>query len=412
MPSRPLSVAVLVELERTPAAGGHVKCWERLAESLADRSDLDLTVYVLGPRFGVDQLGRSARFVALPAVLPTRRLAGTIGGVDPTDLAPFHPGLARRLPAHDVWHLTHCFAFATTAARRAGPARRPLVASVHTDVPALARSYVDELVGRLPPALQRPVSALEPQAAVPALVRRRRDRLLRGCSQVLVANEQDRAELHGVVGAERVGQLRRGVDRTCFSPRPLRQGLLPDGQVGVLFVGRVDASKRALLAGRAVRLLRDQGWPVRLVVAGDGADAPRLRDELGDGLLLLGHVPQRELSEVYASCAALVFPSLTETVGNVVAEAMACGLPPVLPDGARTTQWLAVPGADGLLVTGDRPQDWADALRPLLADVGLRARLREGAFQTSAARHLSWAQVAEQDLLPVWCAAAAARPRR
>ena len=412
MPTRPLSVAVLVELERTAAAGGHVKCWERLAEAVADRTDVDLTVYVLGKRPSIDRVGRAARFVALPAVLSTGRLAGTIGGVDPTDLAPYHPGLARRLPAHDVWHLTHCFAFSATAVRRAGPERRPLVASVHTDVPALADAYVADLVRRLPAGLPRPVTALRPEAAVSGAVRRWRDRLLRSCSQVLVSSEQDRSEVQTVVGADRVGWLRRGVDRRSFSPRPPRPGLLPAGQTGVLFVGRVDASKRAMLAGRAVRLLREENWPVTLVVAGDGADAARLRDELGNGVLLLGHVPQRELSEVYASCTALVFPSLTETVGNVVAEAMACGLPPLLPAGARTTQWLAAPGSDGVLVTGDLPRDWADALRPLLADEALRARLRRGAAQTSAARHPTWSDVAEQDLLPVWQAAADAPARR
>src|SRR3712207_6821475 len=129
--SRPLFVAVLVELKRGLASGRHAKCWKRLAEATADCAELDVTVYVFGDRLSVDPIGPPARFVAPPPVLGTGRLSGTFGAVDATNLAPCHPGLARRVCAHDVWRLTHCFAFACTAMRRTAIERVPLFASLH-----------------------------------------------------------------------------------------------------------------------------------------------------------------------------------------------------------------------------------------------------------------------------------------
>jgi glycosyltransferase involved in cell wall biosynthesis len=89
----------------------------------------------------------------------------------------------------------------------------------------------------------------------------------------------------------------------------------------------VDASKRAMLLGHAVRLLREEGWPVTLVVASRGTDAPRQAALLGDGVRLLGYVPHTELTAIYTGCHVFAFPFLSEVGANVVAEAMASGLP-------------------------------------------------------------------------------------
>lgn len=410
---RPLSVAVLLELERGPTSGGHVKCWEHLTEAAGQLAGLDLTVYVLGQRETIEQVGPGARFVALRPVLGNRWLTRTLGGVDATDLAPFHPGLARRLPGHDVWHLTHSFAFTRTALRLARHERRSLVASVHTDVPALTETYVNELVGRLPLAAARSLTRFQLGRRAERLARRARERMLGSCDHVLTANKKDRAEAAAVLGSDRVSHMRRGIDRERFGPR-LRAGSevdTADTPVRILFVGRVDSTKGALLLGQAVRLLRDEGAPVHLVVAGTGADAAHLSGLLGSSVTLLGHVPQRELANVYRGCDVFAFPSRSETVGNVVAEAMASGLPVVLPAGACTGQWLDGSGTDGVLVPSDHPRDWADALRPLVVDEDRRTRMGRQGAATSAAGHPTWSQVLQEDLLPIWDAAASRRLR-
>ncbi|ELS51387.1 glycosyltransferase [Streptomyces viridochromogenes] len=411
------SVAVLVELLRNDASGGHMKCWERFAEAAADRRDgeagIDLTVYVLGHREHVEELSPRVRFVALRPVLSTAAAMPVVGGVDITDLAPHHPRLARLLPRHDVWHLTHSFAFAATAVRLAGAAsvapRPGLVASLHTDVPALASVYTRQVVGKVP-GLSRLADG--PAAGLPHLVeelaRHRRDRLLRRCDRVLASSPHAREEMHAIMDPARVSLLRRGVDHERFRPDPaareelVRRHRIPGDRPLVLFVGRVDASKGAPLLAEAIRRLLHRRLCAHLVIVGAGAETDHITRLLGPDVTHLGRQPQDRLAQVYAGCDVFAFPSHTETVGNVVAEAMACGLPVVLPERAETTQWLAAPGHDGLVVRKDTPAGWARALEGLLVRPDARRLMGRRAARTARTRHPTWARVLEEDLLPVW----------
>src|SRR5271170_5807693 len=73
--SLPLRVGVLVALSLTTDAGGHVKCWERIAEAAVEFGDrLDLTVHFNGPAIERIELSPSVRYVLMPPVLSTRRL--------------------------------------------------------------------------------------------------------------------------------------------------------------------------------------------------------------------------------------------------------------------------------------------------------------------------------------------------
>ncbi|MGH7327765.1 MAG: glycosyltransferase, partial [Polyangiaceae bacterium] len=85
----------------------------------------------------------------------------------------------------------------------------------------------------------------------------------------------------------------------------------------------------------------------------------------------LGHVPRERLPELYASCDAFVFPSVTETQGLVLAEALVCGLPVVAVDTPQTREVLA--GA-GILVEAN-----AEAIA-----AGLRVALARGQEQSAA----------------------------
>ena len=106
---KPIRVAALVDLPRSPEAGGHVKCWERLAGAAADGAlPLDLTVYFSG-RDRTEVLGPGARLAHLPPLFSTAQLKFLPYVPDHTDLAPYHPRLARELGAYDVIHTTDAF---------------------------------------------------------------------------------------------------------------------------------------------------------------------------------------------------------------------------------------------------------------------------------------------------------------
>lgn len=405
----PLSVAVLVDLHRTTRAGGHVKTWERLAEAApACAGLLDLTVYVLGPAERVTPVAPNARFVSLAPVLSSGMLNRRLDrDTDSTDLAPYHPALARHLPAHDVWHVTHSFAFGRTAARLARRLGRPLVGAIQTDLPSFGRLYtrqfVERTLGRRAARLVADRLGCDRLAA--AVLRRQCDRLLSRCEHVLVANETDRAYATRLLAPESVSRLRRGVDKARFHPgrrdrlRLARTYGVPMDCPVVLFAGRVDASKDALTVARAVRRLHGRA---HLLVVGEGADAPAIRDLLGSGVTLPGALPQEELAWVYASCDVFAFPSRTDTIGNVVAEAMASGLPVLLQRGTSTTQWLAEPGYDGVLVPDPSPGAWTDALAALLDDPLGSAAMGRRARATIENVHPDWPDVLAEDLLPVW----------
>ncbi|WP_436791519.1 glycosyltransferase [Yinghuangia sp. YIM S10712] len=414
-------VAVLVDLVRTDNAGGHVKCWERFAQVAAsmdaDAVALDLTVYFLGAREGTEVLAPHVRFVTLRPVFGSGPFTRLVGGVDATDFSPYHPALARLLDRHDVWHATHMFALSATAARLAGRrghrGRHGLVASVHTDVPALTQAYAGLGARRLQAAGSVRGGARRTQwiaGAATALMRHRRDRLLKACDRVMVSTTTELAEFRALLG-DRVSLLGRGTDHSLFLPDPgaraeLRRHGVPDGHTAVLFVGRVDASKQVMLLAEGVRRARESGHPVHLVVAGTGADTRRIEQLLGGGVTLLGSVPQRALARVYAGCDVFAFPSHTETAGNVVAEAMACGLPVVLPAGVRTTAWLPADGTCGLLVGKPEPAAWARALTWLARYPETCRAMGRRAAAVARAEHRGWDRVLADDLLPVWHAAA------
>jgi glycosyltransferase involved in cell wall biosynthesis len=402
----------MVTLVRSPGGGGHVKCWERLTEAAAATPNLvDLTVYFLGPTERTTELGSNARFVTLPPRLGTGRFDRRARGPGATDLAPFHAGLARSLPRHHVWHVTDTFAFGSTArilARRSG---RPLAGSVHTDLPRFTRVYSRQVAAAL--LGKRGVArvlldAVPLERWVERLARKRVDTLLRSCRHVLVSNDHDHDEVARLIPADRIGRLRRGIDKELFHPRRAnrrrlthRYGVPADVPV-ILFAGRIDGSKRALTVARAVRRLVDRGVPCHLFMAGHGGDTEEVRGLLGPAVTLPGHLPQRELAWVYASADVFAFPSETETVGNVVAEAMAAGLPVVLPRGANTAQWLARPGRDGLLV-GDRSTSaWATALETLVRDGAACAAMGRRARGTVERLLPTWSDVLIEDLVPVW----------
>ncbi|MFE9775953.1 glycosyltransferase [Streptomyces sp. NPDC005931] len=422
------SVAVLVELLRRDTSGGQVKCWEHFAQSaarlprrspVADGSapggpDLDLTVYFLGEREHVEPLSPHVRYMTLRPVLSSAAARSAEGAEDVCDLAPHHPRLAALLPRHDVWHLTHGFAFATTAVRLARrAATRPgvplprLVASVHTDVPLLASVYARYLADRWLPGAPDAVGAFLAARAENGL-RRRRDRLLDACERILAPTPEGCAELARTLGPPRVALLRRGIDHELFRPdhtaraRLVREHGVPADRVLLLFAGRLDATKGVPLLTESVRLLRSRGSPVHLVLAGSGREEGAVRRALGPDVTLLGPLPQHRLAGVYAGCDVFPFPSRTETAGNVVAEAMASGLAVVLPEGAHTTRWLAAPGRDGVVVRPDDPRHWADALGALADRPAQREAVRRRAATTARKSHPSWDRVLAEDLLPVW----------
>src|SRR3970040_2198410 len=145
----PLSVGVLVALHRGIAAGGHVTCWERLAEAAAGE-ELDLTVYFLGEQAETEPVAENVRFVTVRPLLGTKAFPFLDRIAAHTDLAPLHPGVLDALRRHQVLHSTDAyFSLARTALFLARRDKRPLVNSIHTDTPGYTRVYSTQVLRRI-----------------------------------------------------------------------------------------------------------------------------------------------------------------------------------------------------------------------------------------------------------------------
>jgi glycosyltransferase involved in cell wall biosynthesis len=188
----------------------------------------------------------------------------------------------------------------------------------------------------------------------------------------------------------------RGVDTERFHPRVDRERLLkeagmPSSRFVVLYAGRMAPEKQTDVAVEAVaRFARKTEADVELVVAGDGPaanDIKALALRRGIQAKFLGSVSQPTLQRWMAASDVLLFPSATETFGNVVLEAMACGLPVVGAAGGAVPDTIRS-GENGLLCLPGDVGQFADKLELLYKDASLRARL--SAAGTQEAKYRSW----------------------
>lgn len=154
-------------------------------------------------------------------------------------------------------------------------------------------------------------------------------------------------------GMPNLRKLRRGVDTGLFTPQrrdpALRKswGTHDDTPV-MLCVGRIAPEKGLEAALEAFRALQARIPAARMVIVGDGPQRPSLAPAYPD-VLFTGVKHGEELAAHYASADVFLFPSLTETFGSVVLEAMASGLPVVSFDKAAAQEHVAN-GISGLVV--------------------------------------------------------------
>jgi glycosyltransferase involved in cell wall biosynthesis len=174
----------------------------------------------------------------------------------------------------------------------------------------------------------------------------------------LVASAELLDEL-AAAGVRDLHVLGRGVDGALFTPARRSAALrarwgATDGELVVLHVGRLAAEKNIPVAIDAFRAIQRVGAGARLVIVGDGP----VRRELERGApeaVFCGMRTGEDLATHYASADVFLFPSETETFGNVTLEAMASGLAVVAYDYAAAALHVDS-GASGVLAPRTRPR--------------------------------------------------------
>lgn len=243
----------------------------------------------------------------------------------------------------------------------------PLVGSYHTQVPLYAEMRMDSL-------LNKPKG---PLSILPKLVRE---------ATYVAEGYYYRKPLFNLAPTNMVCDMigerfntptrvfRRGIDIEKFHPSKGRE---KNGRTA-LFVSRISVEKNVdMLIGFGKALPG-----ARLVIVGDGPEKERLQKNIPEAEFK-GFMTGEPLFEEFASADVFVFPSITETYGNVVQEAMASGLPVVL-DSRGPSSELVRDGVDGFHYSS-RNQMF-DRISDILRDDALRRRMSQNAREAMEMR--------------------------
>jgi glycosyltransferase involved in cell wall biosynthesis len=211
----------------------------------------------------------------------------------------------------------------------------------------------------------------------------------------LVPTPQMKAQL-AAAGYHRLAVVGRGIDTAVFGPErrsaELRRAWSAgDRDLVVAYVGRLAPEKNLALFVEACHAMRAVASRLRVVLVGDGPEGAPMRTVHRD-FVFAGMRSGIDLAAHYASADVLLFPSLTETFGNVTTEAMASRLAVVAFDYAAARMHVRH-GVNGLLAPVGGAASFVAAAQELAADAGLRERLRTEAAAT--ARALTWDRVVD-----------------
>jgi phosphatidylinositol alpha 1,6-mannosyltransferase len=280
--------------------------------------------------------------------------------------------LARRFQP-DLIHSETEFSIGRMGQRLAARAGIPAVSSYHTDFARYAAAYGLPWLG----------------GAVSAYL----GRFHRRSRRVFTPSTVSRDEL-AHLGVGQVEVWGRGVDTELFHPgrrsQELRAALGMGSRFTFLYVGRLAAEKRVDEVVAAFRIASESlpRGVIHLILAGSGPREAALRGAAPPGVTLLGFLDRRSrLPDLYANCDAFLFASTTETLGLVVLEAMASGLPVVAPRAGGVRDHLR-DGYNGLSIPEGDTAAMARAMVRLAGDWTLNQRLARGARRTAEA--LSW----------------------
>ncbi|MDX2262139.1 MAG: glycosyltransferase family 1 protein [Gemmatimonadales bacterium] len=229
------------------------------------------------------------------------------------------------------------------------------------------------------------------------MVQRYLARFHRRSARVFTPGSVAVAELEAL-GVHRAALWGRGVDLTLFDPahRDCSTITIPgvtDETVVFLHVGRLAAEKgveRILESFRLARGLLPANVSTHLIIAGDGPARPTLRAMASPDVTFLGNLDRRTvLPTLYASADAFLFASHTETLGLVILEAMASGLPVIAAPAGGVADHLR-DDENGLAYPPGDVAAMAEAIVRVATTPELARRLGAGGRQT--AERLSWAE--------------------
>ena len=324
-------------------------------EAYAGRRSLEFLCVRAGPRkTAVEQagtvrtleLGRSRWSLRVEKDLEFDLLFWRHAGAIERELRRFRP---------EVIHITGPSELGWFGAYFAWKLGVPLVASWHTNV----HEYLARRTGRFEDVIER--------TTLWAMMR------FYGLARALFAPNAELCAMLETGTGRACHLMRRGVDTALFTPgrrtRSLEEPVLRLG-----YVGRLSVEKNIALLPRLTAELRAMGVAAEFFIIGQGGEEATLQREL-PGATFAGVLRGEALAAAYAEMDVLVFPSHTDTFGNVVLEALASGVPAVVtPDGGP--KFIVRDGETGFVV---EDKGFVGAVASLARDREMLGRFRGAA---------------------------------
>jgi phosphatidylinositol alpha 1,6-mannosyltransferase len=290
----------------------------------------------------------------------------------------------------DVIHITGPSELGLFGAYFAHQLNVPLVASWHTNLHEYAARrmhWLSRHLGRAGPGIERTVEAASLHIA---------SQLYRRAEALYAPNPTLCTLLERTIHRP-CHLMQRGVDTDLFTPA--RRTRAPDDTEIVLgYVGRLSVEKNVALLPKVDAQLRTLGITPRWLIIGHGAEEATLRHALPNADMP-GVLRDEALAAAYTNMDLLIFPSHTDTFGNVVLEALASGVPAIVtPDGGPAHILRSATQAAGICcakcaatATPGRvaiDEEFAATIAAVLNDPITRAAMRQTA--RTYARRCSW----------------------
>lgn len=289
----------------------------------------------------------------------------------------FDVGYARHFPVifrtlkefrPDIIHITGPSDNGMIGAALANHLRLPLAASWHTNVHEYAASRATWLLRHVHDGRRKQVGDLIERSALYFSGR------FYSIAKILFAPNPGLCRLLEKETGRPCFLMQRGVDAEVFSPawRNRRPG---DDAFVLGFVGRLSVEKNVALLARVQKELTALGFTnFRFLIVGHGAEETWLREHL-PGAEFAGVLRGEALSRAYANMDLFVFPSHTDTFGNVVLEALSSGVPAIVtPHGGPPS--IVQDGQTGFIAADE---DFSAAAARILSDPVLHAKMRQAA---------------------------------
>lgn len=203
---------------------------------------------------------------------------------------------------------------------------------------------------------------------------------------------------------EKLVRVGRGVNTTLFNPaqrdQAWRQELAPNGEIILGCVARLSLEKGFDFLAQVAHKLAADGFAFKLLITGGNRNPMVERsirnlfgDLVGRQVVFTGQLQGQPLARAYASMDLFVYPSLTETFGQVIQEAMASGLPVIARDQGGPSD-IVQPGRTGYLIPPANLDEFVAAIKKLAAQPDLQAEFGRTARQLAV--QASWEAINNQ----------------